>query len=348
MESLVISKSAIFHIDNQLQTSEFVESVGAGDGLERSLKGICIQLFKNTSFKTFAFDPEIPLFKENARNIWESSLDESYAAIADHLAQVEGSNPQNRRIPKGSLLLVKGTIDGKRFVYLAKIDRSEFLNDESLEFETGLASERVVFKACLLQAEDVSAAFPTSAKVIDSSNNGFAKYWWGTFLGLVEHRTNQVNSKLAFKSLEKILHKGVSQWKTDFQTLRNALVHHFRAARHFSIAQVVETVIGNYQPQDSGLSEEDKAGFSAALEIVKTKILAAPENERFDSVFEIDSSVISARIINQTIELRTEFELTIKADYSESLIKGKKIDGEKWLLIKTDVGYDNFRKDADE
>lgn len=348
MENLIIAKSAIFHIDNQLRTSERVESDGIGDGLDRYLRGICIQLFKNTSFKTFVFDSEIPLFKENARNIWDGSLDASFAAIADHLAHVEGSNPQNRRIPKGSLLLVKGTIDGKRFLYLAKIDRSEFLNDESLEFETGLASERVVFKACLLQADDVSAIFPTSAKVIDSSNNGFAKYWWSTFLGLREHRTNQVNTKLAFKSLAAILRKGVSQWKSDYQSLRNALVHHFRAVRHFSVEQVVETVIGNYQPQDPGLSEEDKASFSAALEIVKTKIRAAPEKERFDPVFEIDSSVISAKIIKQTIELRDEFELTIKGEYSPSVIKGEKIQGEKWLLIKTEIGYDSFRKGTDE
>jgi len=102
----------------------------------------------------------------------------------------------------------------------------------------------------------------------------------------------------------------------------------------------LDNSIGDYTPYDSTLDIED----------LKSKIKELPSKKRapFDNQFNIIRTKVKANFISK-VRLTSEIDLHIKEDFPENTIVaelGK--DGEKYVKVKSEVGYKYFKKLEDE
>jgi 37-kD nucleoid-associated bacterial protein len=333
MENIHLLGVSIFSIDQQSVVASEWRPPQSSSDLQAYVLGILRQVRSDNRHKRFLFSPSNPIFQAGAKKSWDNSSSLGFLEIAQQLAVAESTSSSRSRIPTGSLVLALATIDQGCVLLAAKIDRSDFLNETSFLLTSGLPSERVIYKACLVESE--TSAFPTKVRVFDSQSAGYAKYWWSEFLGLLEERDSQQNTTRAFATIDKIV-ATIAPWKADYYQVRNALIHYFRTQPQFTIQTLLDQVIGNYQPIDESLPLD-------RIELVRDKIRHLSNTIDFDQQFVIDFSVVRAKV-KRVIALTDELDLTLKSDVPDSVIQGVTLQGNKYVQIRSDAGYDNFKR----
>ena len=116
--------------------------------------------------------------------------------------------------------------------------------------------------------------------------------------------------------------------------LRNATVQYFRSQEEFVLTDYVNHLFKKYTPEDPMLDVED----------LTKKIQALPEKEDFESRFDIIKDKIKKRMIKK-VALSDQLELVLKEDIDwGKTIMAEKINGAKFIRIRTNEGYDHFYK----
>ncbi|MCD7990333.1 MAG: hypothetical protein LUK37_00505 [Clostridia bacterium] len=126
-------------------------------------------------------------------------------------------------IKKGSLVqaLIQDETSGDYSYLLAKVEHTNFVDDNDFTFKTGFSSEQdKIWKTTLFDLViDDGNFFIDEVKVhLDTS----AKYWHKDFLELEELLNDERNTVLAFKSIESVLLRSVKVIApSDYTVLRN-------------------------------------------------------------------------------------------------------------------------------
>jgi hypothetical protein len=236
-------------------------------------------------------------------------------------------------IQKGVLIQAVIEKNNRKQFVIAKADHSNYLDDQQYRARTGLPIKKKIYKAFLAQ-------FDASGRIIHlyvyDTNASIAKYWWSDFLELTEENTDEHNTDRAFESIDKgVMAKIKEEYRADHNILRNRMLGFFRSSGVFEMDAFIENTIGDYEPINSALDVEG----------LKSKIRQLPEKKGFDTQFNIKVEVIKAKKLKNVIPINDKIELHIN-DYIGDLsqiIHAYVRDGEKYIRIKTDSGYEAFK-----
>lgn len=241
------------------------------------------------------------------------------------------------KIRKGCLLQVKCLIGIEKIIALIKIDDNTFLDEEVMKLKSGLPLDTRMQKVAILKFDTSNVV---SSLLLSDTNSTISKYWRADFLIADVNRSEQENTKNAFGEIDKLLKRNIRPVsEQDYYFLRNQVILSFRQTS-FDFSDLVEKV-KQYQPMNDSLDQEKVKVFIQRLEA-----LPNDKSKGFDTQFDIDSGAIKAKL-NNTIVIDEFFELKITSnidDLATKLDVGIDDDGQKFVKIYSDKGYNKFNK----
>lgn len=272
--------------------------------------------------------------------ISQAATEETHEAIAKRLMAEETSTQEKiehlgKEIQKGMLIIsyARMTASEKKII-ISKADYDEFIEETTGELKTGLATKKKIYKAFVANVSLVDGEDKITKLTTYDTNTTMAKYWWEDFLELEVVRKNDINTKNAFEAIEhEILNPLQNHHKQDYLHLWNLTLGYFRAEGEFNIDHYRDEIIGRYQPFDEGVSVAD----------LQAKCEELPQKRNFDRRFEKDLKGIKGKKLKKTLILTNEIALIIKdtiPNLQETLQAYKTPEGEKFLMIKSDSGYE--------
>jgi hypothetical protein len=199
---------------------------------------------------------------------------------------------------------------------------------------SGLPVRKKIYKAFIAEFDKSNIVIRTS---IYDTNSTFSVYWWRDFLELEEVYTDDYNTDKAFSVINSRILSPIKQVsKPDYINLWNTTVHYFRVKKEFSLDEYINDVIKNYQPFDQRVDVLD----------LEKRARSLPEKGKFDNRFAIVPGLLNKRFKN-SIQLTSQIELLLKQDIDiKNTIKPyQEDDGSKWVMIKSDPGYEHFNNE---
>lgn len=230
-------------------------------------------------------------------------------------------------VKKGSLIQALLSNE-EHFVYLlAKVEHSEWVDDADFSFKTGFSkNKKTIWKSCLFDLSDLDSDY-FSAKVYSDTK---AQYWSKGFLELDEMNSDETNTNQALKAIDSTLksrHHGIEG--PDYTMIRNGFVLYMNNHEHIDFNNMVEEIVGNYQPIGENLTKEQLIEF-------KDKLLELPNKRGFDSQFNAVTSAINARY-KKEFEVNAGIYLKVNRPIKDlsNTIESYEENGAKYLRIRT-------------
>lgn len=293
--------------------------------------------------RDFYFPSETTEVQVGIRQILEGDIsDTNFDMIILRLLRCEANAHKKiihleKEIPIGILIQVLASINGIQSFVLVKADQSDFIDQGDLNRHSGLPIKKKVYKAAIAKLDE-NGVFE-DVKVLDSSSR-MARYWWGDFLELVERRDDDFNTTTAFKAIDGgVLSQIKKKYRADHTIIRNTAIRYFRTNQQFEIEDFINSVIGDYSPVDPDLNP-------GKLKRYKEMIRSLPQKRKFDPRFDLVPQAISARQMREIVALTPEVDLTLKRDIPdlENTIEAVQYHGMKYLKIRSDIGYEKFKR----
>lgn len=273
-------------------------------------------------------------FKNNFDNIANRLLE----------TEVKAQNTVKRlqtNVKKGSLIqaLIFNTKLCQFSFLLAKVEHSNFIDDTDFSFKTGFSKDKkTIWKSCLIDLSNPDADI-FDAKIYSDTN---AKYWSEKFLEFEEIQSDELNTKTAFKEIEKVLNRSLKNIAYhDYTIIRNSVISYFRSHEYIKYDEMVEDIFSGYVPDDTGKFTQEH------LNQIISKISDLPKIKHFDYQFISVPSAIDARM-KKTYKVYDGIELKIlhDIDIGNTIVAFQDNNGERYITIKTDddLTYNAFKK----
>lgn len=324
------------------ETTEIAVSAEEGD-LNDYLREVLDEIDSHDKKREFEFRSETTEFFTCLSNVIAADDFEAGKGIVDRLLREEiiaegkyghlNKNANSSHVKRGSYLQFVYT-DGSGIKYLGvKVDHQGFLDETDLKKRIGLALSEKVYKAVRV---DITEGKPGNVDVYDSQHK-IALYWWQEFIELTELRSDAFNTEKACEETIKKLRylKRISEH--EFLVLRSATISAFKQEGTMDYYQFVDDTFTNYSA--------DSDEFKSKLEIVVERLKELPEKKNFDPLFTLVPSSIKSR--KTSVRLRDEITLNIDgaiSDLDEKVWSETNADGDNLVVIKSDVGFGNFKK----
>ncbi len=236
-------------------------------------------------------------------------------------------------VQKGSLFQTVINVDeNHKMVIIAKAEHNDFLDAEDFILHMGLPWKKKVFKSFL-------AAIDNTGKIINvivaDTNTKISDYWWSGFFELKEVRTDRFNTKNYLEALDKkILDTIRKKFKADHTILRSSAIGHFRSQDDLDHIEFYNAIFKNYPPIDVDFPIDD----------IRKLVLNLPGKYDVDSQFRIEKDEVKGRISSK-IPLYEGVELVYNGGADLDNIEARKNkEGDKYILIKTEEGYNRFKR----
>jgi hypothetical protein len=334
-----ILNNALHLVDVATSSVSPISISGPNDDLKTYIEELLQKITSAESKRKFKFERDTTEVKASMdRMLQGEDFSMISRTVAERLLTNEttaqaGIAQLTHEIQKGVLIQAMIEKDGSKLFVIAKADHSNYLDDQQYRTRQGLPIKKKIYKAFLAQFE-LSGRI-TQTYVYDT-NASVAKYWWSDFLELTEVNTDEHNTDKAFESIDKgVMAKIKDHYRADHNILRNRMLGFFRSSQVFEMDRFIENAIGDYDPVNSDLDIDD----------LKSKIRDLPARRGFDTQFNIRVEVIKAKKLKNVIPINDKIELHIN-DYIGDLsqiIHAYVRDGEKYIRIKTDTGYEAFK-----
>ncbi|MBC8754824.1 nucleoid-associated protein [Kordia sp. YSTF-M3] len=336
-----INKLQISKVDIEKNEVENIDSSVYGDELLDYLTELFETVISGSSGRRFEFDRKTTEVRVQITRLNNAEdLHDISNVIANRLL-IKESDVQ-KKMDKLNISILKGIIvqavilDGisEKFI-ICKADHNDFLDDVNYKLTRGLPVKKKAFKAFVC---DLNSTDEIEEVLVYDTNPKDTKYWWKDFLELSKIFTDEYNTEKAFNAIDKGVFNSIKKkYKEDHTYLRNSAVRYFRSNDMFEMNDFLDNGIGNYNPVDSDLD----------IELLKNKIRELPSKERapFDNQFTIVKEKVTA-YFKRTVSLTDQVTLEIKQDIPENIILAHKDpDGTKYVKIRSDKGYERFKKD---
>jgi hypothetical protein len=274
-------------------------------------------------------------------NVANENIDEylKYStSIAERLLlkEIESDKKNNLKVDlvKGIAVISLVKFDNTTTkIIISKSDYNEYLDAQSYLNSTGFPLKKKVYKAFIAEFDAKNDIINVS---VYDTNSSFTVYWWRDFLELREVYTDEYNTEKVFDIIEsKVLTPIKKNHKADYLSLWSATVHYFRVKSEFSADGFIRDIFTTYKPFDETLDVGQ----------LEEKAKKQFEKGKFDRQFTIVASVISKKF-KKSIALTPQIDLNLKSDIQnlENTIKRhKEPNGNKWVMIKSDEGYEYFK-----
>ena len=244
----------------------------------------------------------------------------------------------NTTVQKGSLIqaLLFDDIAEKYVYLLAKVEHTEWVDDSDFTFKTGFSKDKkTIWKSCLFDLSNLTAQ-EFYAKVYSDTK---AQYWSNGFLELEELKNDELNTQRAFQAIEATLGHGFRGITgPDHTIIRNSFIGYLKSNEHIDYPSMVNSILENYQPEDTNISPEK-------VESIRKALLEQPEKRKFDNQFNSVSTAINARI-KKVYHVYEGIDLSVKGNIPNlsSIIQSVEKDGFQYLMVRTtdDKTYKQF------
>jgi hypothetical protein len=259
--------------------------------------------------------------------------------IANKLFQVEVEAQEKissiAEIKTGGLLQIKLIHNSQVKIILVKVDINDFLTEQDVEIRSGLPfGKDKIQKTAMITIDDDGV--PIELLVSDSRAK-ITEYWYKYFLVAREIKDDELNTKNAFNSIEKILNSDVKNVSSkDYWYLRNDIVSYFRNEESFLFEDILN-IFNRHKVESKAL------GDSMPKIIKKIEELPKHEKNGFDKQFDLQAKCIKAKI-KRSIYLDENIELSIKGEISDfgKRISPHKDDNGRGIVIYSESGYLEF------
>lgn len=298
-----------------------------------------IRIFKTKSNQTEVISSILSVIKKASEDEFIRVTD----IIANRLLLKE-SEAQNKvskmnvNVKKGSLIqaLIYNNDNDIYSYLLAKVEHSDFVDDNDFSFKTGFSKDKkTLWKSCLIDI--VENDTPTFYAKVYSDNK--AKYWSDSFLELEESVTDEKNTSNAFKYIDGFLNRNIKGKSiSDYTYLRNSVIVYFRTHEYFDYYKMIEDVFENYYP-----AELEIELYKKSLDKIKT----VPKN-LFDTQFNPVLTAINAKI-RKIYPVNSNVDIVLKngvEDLANTITSTEEVNGDRYLKIKvTDIRtYESFKR----
>ncbi|SEW27385.1 nucleoid-associated protein [Chitinophaga arvensicola] len=334
---MIIHFKRCFRFNFDTSKVEIVPISNEKDDFNSYLDELVHDIVMDKRSKKYMFPAEDTAVKKEISDALGGDIDGATMAAAKRLLKIEKKTQDKierleREIQKGILLQALVEHNDTKIYIIAKAEHLDFLNEEDNKKAKGLPIKKKVFKSFCgyLNTDDE----PDYAMVGDSKTQ-ISTYWWSDFLELAEEHSDTYNTQVSFDALEKkVFNKIKKTSPSDALCLRNATIQYFRANKEFVLEDYVRAIWVNYQPENPALNMEK---FSQI-------VLELPEKEDFDSRFKLRPEELKKRIVTK-VRLTAELSLEIRdnINWDNEVVAFTEM-GEKYIKIKTDNGYDHFKK----
>ena len=328
-----ITQYAIFDIDNDNSTySEITIPNINQDGIKKFLIRMSADTRSSNSTRKCSFKSN-SLVKTLINDILSSSTPLlTKEKIAEHLTICETESntryPQLNNIKKGNLIIARVIIGNQESILITKIDIEEYFKSKDMSLDTGLPKEKGLLKSCLIDIYNNSIA---DYLTIADSNKKISSYWVNDFIAAVFFRDDKLNTETAIKLIKKTLNYIARISPEDHTQIKQNLFSYLQTTEQYNHDDMIQSVIGAYTPVSSDV---DTAS-------IKEKLTKLVSDDKFDGVFEIDSDVVNEK---SKMSFKLDNDIVLKINNDVSNIFHKIIDGQSYVLIKTQSGYQTFKE----
>lgn len=243
----------------------------------------------------------------------------------------------NKKIQKGSLLILHLEHEGLIKFVLLKIEVDSFFDEVDARIRNGLPlNKKRLQKSCLVT---LGQDLEISQLLLSDSNRSIREYWWSGFLNSKEVINSTVNTRIAYGAIDRFLKQTVrNESPADYLFMRNDVNSYFRNNDTFVHEELVEKL-------QAHKIENEELNKKFPEVINRLKSLPSSEKATFDTQFDLDSEVIKTKI-KSTIVLDENLELKIKGEIVniEEIIKADSDAHGKYIKIYSDKGYEAFSK----
>ncbi|CAK2452174.1 nucleoid-associated protein [Vibrio crassostreae] len=232
-------------------------------------------------------------------------------------------------LKKGSMVICHYKTNSVNCIIVTKLDFEQFLERGTYNKKQGLPEKKGILKSCVININ--SGNLDTEMYLLDS-NGLIASFWSKQFFDANQKIDDVVNTKNAYKKIAKTFIGLAQKSRVDYQQLKNNLISYFSTNNTFVLTDLLDSLIGNYKPVDP----------SVDLNAIKEKINKLVKDKEFDGSFTIDDKEIKKQY-KQIIKLDGGIVITTSDSYND-IIYRKKIDGDDYLIIKTQSGLEEIKE----
>ena len=327
----------LYKIDSKKQDLECIDSEHITEDFQDYCKALVSGVLQNENSRRFNLRRETTEVYSLIKNaIYNSDFENSSASIARRLLEEEISTLEkmshlHTEIQKGILLQAHVKHENFDKHVICKAEDTEVIAVKDFLKTRGYPIKKKIFKSFYVEFNEDKN--PSIFKIYDT-NERISKFWWDGFLELNHFWDDKYNTEKAFSLIDgKILSRCKKDYPSDYMQLRNATITLFRTKEEFSIEEYIDEVIRPYKPVKESLDIKDL--------VERIKLL--PERFDFDRRFTIVPNAIRAKI-RTVVPLTEQIELHLKQDLDirNTIFPERSLEGEKFIKIRTDKGYDTF------
>lgn len=322
------------------------ENIDDKDNVRDYVMSIIDQISSNTGEREYEFkENELTMKTLLEKVIKNQNRDDQSIAIANRLLASENEAEQKYQqiteIQRGILLIVYCKMAEDEYkIVICKADYTEFLEESTGQRKNGLPTKKKIFKSFCANVSKNAGEYIIGKKVTFDVNSSQAKYWYDGFLDLKACLDDAENTKRAFQYIKsKILEPLRKDHPHEHLRLWNITVGYMRSDGEFSIDYYVDTILGQYHPEDN-----------LDMQALISKVKLLPEKWNFDNRFTKVPNEIKSKI-------RTEYDLTrdIKLsinehipDLDKTIVAHKDDEDNKFIMIRSEFGYNLANKIQNE
>lgn len=333
-----ITFTSLHQIDHSSDEIKEIDILTQSADLARYTDRLINEITSSTNKRQFEFKSDttevrIALSKYLAENFEEAAeINSNRLLDVEKVAQSKIAH-LDKVIQKGSLFQAVLSGSDSTTIIISKADHNQFLDEVDFTLKNGLPWEKRIFKAFLVEFQGNN---PINIYVYDTTNR-MARYWWDSYLELEEKFTDTHNTKTSLDVLDKkVFNKIKKEFPADHTILRNSAIGYFRNKEEFELGEFLDETLREYRPVDPNFPKDKTISTIEEL----------PEKWGFDSRFGIKKEEIKKRQVNK-IPLSEKIELVLKDhidDLSNIITSEQDVEGNKYIKIKSDSGYERFKK----
>ena len=220
---------------------------------------------------------------------------------------------------------------------IAKVEHAEWYDGETLIKNLGFPGDnKRVWKSVVMgltvdKAESVTEIKSENDVIfsyIIAYVNTDAKYWTEKFLEIKEEKSDSYNTKVVLQTIENELQQIKEKSPKDYYILRNAVVQKLQSEQEIDYNEMIESLLGTYCAQNKEIN----------IQIIKTKLLNAPQEKNFDTQFHSVPETIKKKTPTK-IAVSPIIDITIKGgvdNWEKDFLVKRKSSGKKYLMIRCD------------
>lgn len=338
-----------FRLDNVNVAAEYMDT-SRYTHVDTYISEVISEVLADHKSRKFKFSDDEST-KQNISNICSGPSMAEAQALALKLAQAEhdikNKHPELRldeTIKSGIAIIALVEDEAINYFFFVKADDSEviIIRDGNDELSNGLVREKKQkrYRAFIAEydIEQDNGEVSYGQIVSLDKTSPLPKYWIENFLHLTPVYKDEEDTKKAFKALTtRGLNKIRDKHPYAHTVLSNMVIGEFSSDGQIIYSDFVNRLCASSPDRDRDITET-----------LKNELLKYPEEIGFDDVFNKKPEAVKNR--KTTIKLNEQIDLVLKdgINIDDGTIKAVKKNGVKYLVIRTEEGYNRFHKENAE